>query len=332
MNESYTEEQIGAPFNINPELEALSPKMSKEEYADFVADLKTNGQREDIEVMTDKTIVNGHHRYHALKDIGVPDYKIAFKVISFQGIQQAKEYAFQIDDKQKHSTMYQRVTHALAVYGKDPDKDVASKMTGKVSTETVKSIRKLNLILASLVVTTSNPEIGLFLKQKCIQENEWYQTLKLLESAAVVNESIALIPTRADWNQSVTKDRRVKLQEKIKVKYEPLKYKDKTASKKILKEIPQEIENLQHPKNVNTKTESYVDDCSKVAEGFNDLIAKYPKQVFQTVINAGQKGDNYHSVPEDNLKDFFNGNLLPTKKTYILIAIELPEELVPDAN
>ena len=45
--------------------------------------------------------------------------------------------------------MYQRVTHALAVYGKDPDKEVASKMTGKVSSETVKKIRRLNLTLGS---------------------------------------------------------------------------------------------------------------------------------------------------------------------------------------
>ena len=329
MNESYTEELIGAPFNINPELEALSPKMSKEEYADFVADIKSHGQKQPIEVMPDKTIINGHNRYHALKSIGLEDYKITFKVLSIVSIQEAKEYAFQIDDKQKHSNMYQRVTHALAVYGKDPDKDVASKMTGKVSSETVKKIRKLNLILASSVLSTCNPELASELQKKCIEENKWHETLDLLESVAVVDESIALIPTRADWNQSVTKDRRVKLQEKIKAKYDPLKYKDKSASKKILKEIPQEIEALQHPKTVNTKAESYVDDVSKVAEKFNPLAAKYPDQIYQLQLDTTKEESNYSSSAENIAKDFMS-KILSTKKTYFIIAIELPEELTPE--
>ena len=225
--------------------------------------------------------------------------------------------------------MYQRVTHALAVYGKDPDKEVASKMTGKVSSETVKKIRKLNLILASSVLSTCNPELASELQKKCIEENKWHETLDLLESAAVVDESIALIPTRADWNQSVTKDRRVKLQEKIKAKYEPLKYKDKTASKKILKEIPQEIEALQHPKTVNTKAESYVDDVSKVAEKFNPLAAKYPDQIYQLQLDTTKEESNYSSSAENIAKDFMS-KILSTKKTYFIIAIELPKELTPE--
>src|SRR5208283_4990527 len=176
------------------------------------------------------------------------------------------------------------------------------KITGKVSRQTVQFIRELNLLLSS-----RNPEIGSFLKQKCIEENKWHETLDLLVSAAAVDTCIEAIPTRVDWSQIVTKEKRLKFQEKIKAKYEPLKYKDKTASKKLLKEVSIGIEELSHPKIVNTKTESYVDDVSKVAEGFNALAAKYPKQIFQIEIDTGKVADNYHSAPEDDLKEFFNG-------------------------
>jgi len=333
MQYEVTEEMIQAEFKINAELEALSPKMSKEEYADFVADLKSNGQREDIEVMPDKTIVNGHHRYHALHDIGLADYKITFKVLNFTSIQEAKEYAFQIDDKQKHSNMYQRVTHALAVYGKDcygkdiSDKEVANKITGKISRETVTKIRELNDLL--LVLSTQNPEIGSCLKKQCIEDNKWHETLDILKSAITVEDAIKQIQTRVDWSQSVTKEKRVKLQEKIKAKYEPLKYMDKTASKKLLKEVSLAIEELSQPKIVNNEKESYVEDISKVSERFNLLAAKYPERIFSTTIDTTKIESNYSNSAEDNIKEFFTNNLLPTKKSYVIIAIELLEELIP---
>ena len=59
---------IQTPFKINAELDAIIPKLVKEKFDALKADIKSKGLKMPLLVMPDKTIIDGHNRYKALRE------------------------------------------------------------------------------------------------------------------------------------------------------------------------------------------------------------------------------------------------------------------------
>jgi len=100
-------------LKINKDLEKVIAKMFPEQYETLKNSIKEIGLKEPIEAMFDGTIVDGHHRYKACKELGIePSYNILKDI---KTLEQAKEYAVVINIAIRHLNSFQKAEMGMAL-------------------------------------------------------------------------------------------------------------------------------------------------------------------------------------------------------------------------
>ena len=100
-------------LKINPELEAIVPKMTDAEFESLKYSILEEGLKIPIECMIDGTIIDGHNRFKACGIVGVePKYKVIEEI---KTIEEAKNYAVITNLKRRHLNAYQKAEYALTV-------------------------------------------------------------------------------------------------------------------------------------------------------------------------------------------------------------------------
>jgi AraC-like DNA-binding protein/predicted nucleic acid-binding protein len=101
-------------LKINSGIEKSTPSMTVVEYERLKQSIKEYGLKIPIEVMSDGTIIDGHHRYKACKELGIePTYHINKDVTT---IEQAKELARELNDSRRQMNLPRRILCAYQTY------------------------------------------------------------------------------------------------------------------------------------------------------------------------------------------------------------------------
>lgn len=286
------------PFIVNPELEKIVPKLSDEKFKELESSIRSFGLRKPIDVMPDKTIIDGHHRYKACKELGKLDYTIQFTVLDINQIQEALEYSIEINLKRRQLNIFQTATWALDVYGKNCYIDEISRKTG-VPKNTLNIIKSLNQMLDLSHDTAKMTELRKELNSGEIGFREAYNQLK---TAAEIDTKISVITDK-------------KFKSKLTEKYETLKYK-----KPAPKQLDEDISEHDNPKPELTRSELFHKEVEPIADKINKLAEKYNDEV--TVLNATNE-EMYNETIE-----YITG-LKASGKIYAVVLFELPKELEP---
>jgi len=97
-------------FKINKELEEIIPKLSPNDFTALKDSIVNNGQLEKIKVMPDGTIIDGHHRYNILSNLGKQiDYEILENIDT---LDKALNYAFEANFSRRHMTTPEKIVFA----------------------------------------------------------------------------------------------------------------------------------------------------------------------------------------------------------------------------
>jgi len=100
-------------LKINKELEEIIPRLSGEEYQALKLSIERIGQLVPINVMSDGTVVDGHHRYKACKELKKePLFAIMPNV---KTIEQALDYSFEINFPRRNINTFQKGEWAYRV-------------------------------------------------------------------------------------------------------------------------------------------------------------------------------------------------------------------------
>ena len=101
-------------LKINKVLEEIVPKLREEEFESLKDSIKIEGQLKPIDVMSDGTIVDGHHRFKACKDLGIqPSYS---EMPNIKTIEEAVQYSYNINFPRRSLNPYQKVEWTKDVY------------------------------------------------------------------------------------------------------------------------------------------------------------------------------------------------------------------------
>jgi ParB-like chromosome segregation protein Spo0J len=101
-------------LKINSEIERLTPEMTEVEFQRLKQSIREYGLKIPIEVMSDGTIIDGHHRYRACKELGIePTYHINKDVTT---IEQAKVLARELNDSRRQMNLPRRILCAYQTY------------------------------------------------------------------------------------------------------------------------------------------------------------------------------------------------------------------------
>jgi len=96
-------------LQINPEYEALLPKLPKEEYEALKHSIETEGQHYLITVNMDGIILDGHHRYKACLELGVePKYEVK----KFKNELLERKFVIESNLLRRQLTTFQRIEMA----------------------------------------------------------------------------------------------------------------------------------------------------------------------------------------------------------------------------
>ena len=99
----------------NSEIEQSTPQMTPEEYERLKQSIKDYGLQEPIHVMADgKTIIDGHHRYRACKELGI-EPKICIHE-DIKTLEQAKELTRELNDARRQMNLPRRILCAYQTY------------------------------------------------------------------------------------------------------------------------------------------------------------------------------------------------------------------------
>jgi hypothetical protein len=285
-----SEEMIQKEFIINKELEDLMPKMQSKEFNDFKANVKSVGLKRAIEVLPDKTIVDGHTRYRACKELGIPDYKIPFNVLKLACIQEALEHAENINRNRRHLNAFQKGTSALKVYGnRYPDKDIASKIG--MDAGNLSKIKKLNNMLK--LVRTNVPDKATKYEERLNSGDIGFDSaLKELECAENIDNITAILDGKyGDVTKKIGIEKAKAFKAEMEAKYLETKY-----DKKSLKALNEDIARVVHPelyekveKGYQEKSQPVIAKIYKLEEEFGDNITIFNV----TSENGYDDADNY---------------------------------------
>ena len=80
LNEMITVRLID--LKENKKFSGLVPEMTTTEYQDLVKSIKKHGVRQPIHVLSDRTILDGRHRFRACKEIGVKEVQAVVHELS----------------------------------------------------------------------------------------------------------------------------------------------------------------------------------------------------------------------------------------------------------
>jgi hypothetical protein len=322
-----SEEMIGKEFIVNKELEDLMPKMSDEQFKEFKANIKSVGIKQPIEVLPDKTIVEGHHRYRACMELGIPYYKIPFTVLPSQCVQAALEYAENVNRNRRHLNAYQKGTSALKAYGGSyPDRDIATKIG--MNNGDLSKIKKLNKMLS--LVRTKVPEKATdYEKRLNLGLIGFGSALKELESAENIDNIIAVIDSKEKLYYKTTKDKVNKSRmtpEQVKAfkaemeeKYATSKF---SKDKKVLEQLNTDIAKLTDP-----------DLYEKVEKGYHEYVQPLIAKIYTAEDKFSNDITIFNVTAEEGYLDAINylKSLMGTGKLMGMIGFfNLPKEMVRD--
>lgn len=91
-------------LKVNPEYEALLPKLPRDEYEALKQSIKTEGQYYPIIVNPEGIILDGHHRYKACQELGI-EPKIEVK--SFPNKLLEKKFVIEVNLRRRHLNEFQ---------------------------------------------------------------------------------------------------------------------------------------------------------------------------------------------------------------------------------
>ena len=311
INKENSEVMIQTPFIVNEELDAIIPKLVKEKFDALKADIKSNGLKMPLMVMPDKTIIDGHNRYKACKELGKKDYDIDFKVVPIVSIQEAKEISIEMNFFRRQMDTYVAATWALGVYGKEPDTVVGSKVA--LSNRTIGQVRKVNGILEVIQVTDKGKKFKTDLELGLISTSE---VLSQLDCAANIDNIIAVVDTRVA--PKIGKDKAKQFKAQLAVEYFEKKY-----DKKSLKAINTEIDRVENPELYAPIDDSdYFTAVNKVTPKINELKSNFPDDVKVYMVSTEEE----FLATGQRIKDF-----AAEDKLYAIVCmLKLPKELIPD--
>lgn len=107
-------------LKVNKEIKKALPKMFPEDYEALKESIKEHGLKEPIEVMPDGTVVDGHHRLQACKELGI---KPRFRILeNIKTVEEAKEYTALINIARRHMTAFQRAKAGMYLYELEKEK------------------------------------------------------------------------------------------------------------------------------------------------------------------------------------------------------------------
>jgi ParB-like chromosome segregation protein Spo0J len=93
-------------LKINPEYEALLPKLPKEEYEALKESIRKEGQHYPIVVNKDGIILDGHHRYRICGELGIEP---KFEVKDFENPLLEKKFVIESNLLRRQLTTFQRI-------------------------------------------------------------------------------------------------------------------------------------------------------------------------------------------------------------------------------
>ena len=96
-------------LKINPELQALIPPLTSEEYQQLTDNILAEGIREAI-LTWNGTIVDGHNRYAIAQEFGIP---FTTKAIEFSNLNECKEWMIRNQFGRRNLQAFQRSVLAL---------------------------------------------------------------------------------------------------------------------------------------------------------------------------------------------------------------------------
>lgn len=93
-------------LKINPEYEALLPKLSKEEYEALKESIRAEGQHFPIEINNEQVILDGHNRYRICLELGL-EPKVEMKTFSSRLLE--KKFVIEVNLRRRHLNDFQKV-------------------------------------------------------------------------------------------------------------------------------------------------------------------------------------------------------------------------------
>jgi len=97
-----SQEQI---LTVNPEYEALLPKLSQEEYEALKTSIKNEGLHFPITINKDRVILDGHNRFKICQELQIA---IKFEVKEFTNPLLEKKFVIEANLRRRHLTKFQR--------------------------------------------------------------------------------------------------------------------------------------------------------------------------------------------------------------------------------
>ncbi len=289
-------------FKINPEILALIPRPSKEEYDALKYSIQQFGQKKPITIASDGTILDGHTTYTILQELG--SNKIKYQIepsINIQNIQSVKEYVYTINNR-RNLNLYQRATIALnsvsANLQKRGEKDYEFKLlelSTKISKRTLYTVCSIN---EKLKAGKGTPEM---------EE-------KLNTGELTINEANLMLKNAEEFDNEIFLIKDKKFQQEMKEKYEDKKY-----GKNTLKQLQEEINKHDNPEVYEKEEDTYHKDIKVIYQKSIALEKKFPNRI--AIFDATNREEWKIGI------DYIHEHLEKSGRKYTVFISELSEEM-----
>jgi len=317
-----TEEMVAKPFIVNADLDSIIPKLDNEKFAVLKASIKSQGLNVPIDVMTDKTIIDGHNRYRACKELGIHDSDIPFRILGVNGIQEAKEYSIMINFDRRQMNEYEAITWAANVYTEMTQLELAKKINFKQPR--VSQVVSVNSKLSGQIISVKESKLLSELKSGEISA---FLVLQSLTCAENIDNIIAQIDTKDKVYYKTAADKAVKsnltptevkkFKAEMESKYFELKY-----DKKSLKQLNTDIDKLENPEFYEKVEKGYHAEVQPLVKKINNLEEKYGENV--TIYNVTTE-DGYGDAI-----DYLEAQKGSGKLMAMVIFFKLPADMVAE--
>jgi len=268
---------------VNAVLEEVEEPWSEESYSRFKYSISQDGVKIPIEIAEidgiDNTVVEGHHRFRAVKELLTEGRNIAGKIyydipVHDNGVMQlveAKLLAWKLNHLRGQKTAYQDITSACRAFPDKTAKEISNIFGDNVKGYTLKNVnevREFNNKVSELKLTHVAVPESVVLSVKGIQNgtlSNYSEILKELHTVEKVQTAIAAI----DNDQF-----RATISDQFK-DYKPTRDADKTIA-----EINIALDKLEHPqKYLDRKQQTakaYLTDFQKL----HDKVLKWSKGIY----------------------------------------------------
>jgi len=121
-------------IKINPKIEKYIEPLNEKQFEKLKRSIKEDGLLTEIEVMPDGTIVDGHHRYKACKELGIkPRIKVLQNITT---VEQAIDYTYKVNILRRQMNKFQIAEWAYKRrYWEEREKALERKKRGLPSNE-----------------------------------------------------------------------------------------------------------------------------------------------------------------------------------------------------